>query len=455
MQMRRRSYEMDMTSGPIMSKLIMFALPLMASSVLQLLFNAADVVVVGRFDGSLALAAVGSTGSLVNLITNLFLGLSTGTNVIVARYYGAGKYKETQETVHTSIAVSLIGGVILAIFGFFMVGTFLGWMGSPEDVRPLATLYLKIYFLGMPFMMLYNFGASILRAVGDTRRPLVYLSISGVVNVILNLVLVIVFHMGVAGVALATITSQAISAVLVLLCLMRSEGAVHVELNKIRVHGEHLKELSKIGIPAGLQGMCFSLSNVLIQSTVNSFGSTAVAGNSVSSNLEGFVWVAMNAFHQAAVTFTSQCVGARKYARIRKVCLANILAVCVVGFGLGVLILLLKDVLMGLYTTDVEAIQIGEVRLKLFMLTYFTGGLMDVMCGALRGLGSTMTPMIVSIMGACAFRIFWIVCIMPMNYTLMTLYISYPISWVLTAAVHGICYVMKLRKFPVGEGASD
>ena len=279
MHFRRGNHEMDMTTGPILSKLLLFAIPLMLSSVLQLLFNAADVVVVGRFEGENALAAVGSNGALINLIVNVFMGLSIGANVLIARFFGAGAYKDTSDAVHTTIALSLAGGLFFGVFGAIFAKTFLVWMGSPAEVLPLATVYLRIYFIGMPFNMLYNFGAAVLRAVGDTQRPLVYLTLAGVINVVLNLIFVAVFGLGVAGVALATISSQAVSSILVLLCLIRSEGAIHVDIRKLRIDLKLVGQLAKIGVPAGLQGMCFSLSNVLIQSTVNSFGNIIMAGN--------------------------------------------------------------------------------------------------------------------------------------------------------------------------------
>lgn len=453
MRMRKRSYEIDMTSGAILPKMLLFAVPLILSSVLQLLFNAADVIVVGRFDGPNALAAVGSTGAMINLIINVFIGLSIGANVVVARYYGASQYKDASETVHTSVAVSLVGGVFLAIFGFCLSGTFLKWMGSPEEVLPLATIYTQIYFLGMPFNILYNFGAAILRAIGDTQRPLIYLTIAGVANVLLNLLFVIVFRMGVAGVALATIIAQAISAILVLICLMRSDGIVHVDLRKLRISLAKLVEIAKIGIPAGLQSMFFSISNVLIQSTVNSFGAAAMAGNSVAGNIEGFVYVAMNAMHQTAVTFASQNVGAKMHARLRKLCAISVLIVGVVGIAMDTFALVLREPLMRIYTDDPAALAAGGERMLIFMTTYFTCGIMDVLCGLLRGLGATIAPMIVSLVGSCMFRIFWIYCILPFNRTLTMLYISYPISWVLTALIHFGCLLFVLRRFPVSEGA--
>ncbi len=452
MHIRRVSHEMDMTEGPILSKLLMFALPLMLSSILQLLFNAADVIVVGRFEGDNALAAVGSTGALINLIVNLFLGLSIGANVVIARYCGAGDVKTASEAVHTSIAVSLVCGVILAIFGFFMAGTLLNLMGSPEDVLPLATTYMKIYFLGMPFNMLYNFGAAVLRSVGDTRRPLIYLFISGVINVILNLIFVIVVGLGVAGVALATISSQAISSILVLICLIRSSGVIHLDRRRLKIHAKVLSEIARIGLPAGLQGVFFSLSNVLIQSTVNSFGSTVVAGNSAASSIEGFIYVSMNSMHQAAVTFTSQNMGARKSLRIRWICLFSVLAVTAIGAALGVVALTFDDVLLGIYSDGADVVAAGKSRLWIIASTYYLCGIMDVLCGMLRGMGKTFVPMSVSILGACACRIAWILLIMPGHHTLQMLYISYPISWIITAAVHGICLMLEFRKYPVSAG---
>ena len=453
MRLHRGNYEMDMTAGAILPKLLLFSLPLILSSILQLLFNAADVIVVGRFEGENALAAVGSTGALINLIVNIFMGLSVGANVVIARYYGAGQYKDTSEAVHTSVTVSVIGGAILAVFGFIMAHTLLVWMGSPAEVLPLATLYVKIYFLGMPFNALYNFGSSVLRAVGDTQRPLIYLTLAGIANVILNLLFVAVFHMGVAGVALATIVSQAISAILVLLCLLRTEGAIHVDLRKLRIHAEKLLEIARIGLPAGLQGAFFSLSNVLIQSTVNSFGNIVMAGNSVSANIEGFIYVAMNALHQAAITFTSQNFGARKYLRIRRICLLSVLTVTVIGILLGAIALVFQTPLLSIYSPEPEVIAAGIIRMNIIASTYFLCGIMDVLCGVLRGLGSTIAPMIISVLGACALRIFWIYCILPFDRTLQMLYISYPVSWAITAAVHGACLVYLLRRYPVSAGA--
>ena len=455
MRRGKRNYELDMIHGKLIPKVAAFALPLMATSILQLLYNAADVIVVGRFTGPEALAAVGSTGALINLIVNVFLGLSVGTNVIAAKYYGAGDFRNMQETVHTSIAVSVIGGVALGIFGVCFGGLFLQWMGSPEDVLPLATQYIRIFFIGMPFNMLYNFGAAVLRAVGDTRRPLYFLTLSGLVNVGLNLIFVIVFHMGVAGVALATITSQLISAALVVLCMIHSPGYVHLDPKKLRIQRDKLAAIARVGLPAGFQGACFSISNVLIQSTVNAYGAIVVAGNAASANLEGFIYVAMNAFHQAAITFVSTNIGAGKNRRIHKTMGACMTLVLAVGAGMGLIAYLLRSVLLGIYSTDPDVVAAGLVRLRIFALTYYTCGMMDVLCGVIRGMGAAIAPMIVSIVGACGLRIFWIYVILPLAPSLTMLYIGYPVSWVLTGAAHMICYLSLIRRFPVGANEEE
>lgn len=445
---KSRRYEMDMTTGPLLPKILVFSGPLILTGILQLLYNAADVVVVGRFAGATSLAAVGSTGSLINLIINVFMGLSVGTSVMVARYYGANDVRMVQDTVHTSILVALISGIVVGIFGFVMAKPILRLMESPEDVIDLATLYVKIYFIGMPFNLLYNFGAGILRAIGDTKRPLYYLTISGAVNVVLNLILVIVFHMGVAGVAIATVVSQAISMILVLLCLIRSEGVVHLDLKKLRIRKATLLGIVQVGLPAGLQGSLFSISNVLIQSSVNSFLSTAMAGNAAASNLEGFVYTAMNSIYQADLTFASQNYGAGKKDRVKKVlwnCLGTVTAI---GLGLGMLFLAFDRMLLSIYNQDPAVIEYGVLRMRIILPTYFICGLMDVMVGQLRGIGYSIMPMIVSLTGACLFRIVWIMTIfsMPQFHTLQMLYISYPVSWLLTFSIHMICYLTIARK---------
>lgn len=445
--MSKKSYGMDMTNGPIMSQMIRFAIPLMLSSILQLLFNAADVIVVGRFAGAEALAAVGSTGSITNLIVNLFIGLSVGTNVLAARYLGARDYDNTQEVVHTSILISLIAGVILIVIGVVCSRTLLSWMGSPEDVIDKATLYMQIYFVGMPVNMLYNFGAAIMRAQGDTKRPLFFLVISGIVNVVLNLFLVISLHMGVAGVAIATVVSQAISAVLTLLCLMRTDDMCRVDLKKLKIHKDKLLGMVHVGLPAGLQGMVFSISNVLIQSSINSFGSVAMAGNTAAANIEGFVYVGMNAIYQTALSFSSQNMGAKKYDRMSKITVQSVLLVAVIGLVLGVGGYLLREPLLSIYSDSAEVIEYGCLRLGVICMTYGLCGIMDTMVGNLRGLGYQIMPMIVSLTGACALRVVWIYTVFAMHRTLTVLYLSYPISWALTAAAHMICYIIVKKRF--------
>ena len=446
LRLHRGRYDIDMLNGPVLPRLLSFALPLMLSSMLQLTFNAADVIVVGRFEGDAALAAVGAPGSLINLLVNLFLGLSVGANVVVAQCCGAGDYRQTGEAVHTAVALSLVGGVLVGVFGFLLAGPLLGLMSTPDEVLPLATSYMRIYFLGMPANMLYNFGAAILRAIGDTRRPLAYLTLAGVVNVALNLFFVIAFHMGVSGVALATIISQLISATLVTLCLIRTDGAIHLDVRRIRLHPDKVWRIARVGLPAGLQGMVFSLSNVLIQSTVNSFGKSAVAGNTTASNLEGYIYVAMNSIHQGAITFTGQNVGAKKYDRISKVCAASLVAVTGIGLALGGFLMLAKGWLFRIYTNDDAVIAAAGLRSGIIAPTYFLCGMMEVMVGLLRGMGSSVTPMVVSILGACVLRIVWILTIFPLNPTLPTLYLSYPVSWLITFAAHTVCYVVIKNK---------
>ena len=437
-----KKYEIDMCSGPLLGKIMIFYVPLMLSGVLQLLFNAADIVVVGRFAGNEALAAVGSTGSLTNLIVNLFIGLSVGTNVLVARFYGAKQDGELTETVQTAIATAMVGGIILIFLGFFLSKPALGWMGTPGNVIEHSVLYMRIYFIGMPFMMVYNFGSAVLRAVGDTKRPLYYLLIAGVINVILNLIFVIAFSMGVAGVAAATVISQAVSAALVVRCLIRTDSAYRLELQGIKIVPDKLLKMIQIGVPAGMQGALFSISNVLIQSSVNSFGSVAMAGNTAGSNIEGFVYTAMNAFHQAAISFSGQNYGARKYKRISRVLLICELLVLGVGIVLGNAAYLLGGTLLKLYTVDPEVIQYGILRMRIICTTYCLCGMMDVAVGALRGMGYAIMPMLVSLTGACLFRVVWIYTVFQSYRTLECLYISYPISWGLTFAVHLVSFVI-------------
>ena len=441
-----KKYEIDMCNGPLLGKIMVFYIPLMLSGILQLLFNAADIVVVGRFAGNEALAAVGSTGSLTNLIVNLFIGLSVGANVLVARFYGAGQDGELKEMVQTAIATALAGGVILVFLGFFISGPALGWMGTPEDVIQHSVLYMRIYFAGMPFMMVYNFGSAVLRAVGDTKRPLYYLLIAGVVNVVLNLIFVIVFSMGVAGVAAATVVSQAISAALVVRCLILTDSAYRLVLQGMKIAPDKLIKMVQIGVPAGMQGALFSISNVLIQSSVNSFGSVAMAGNTAASNIEGFVYTAMNAFHQAAISFSGQNYGARKYKRIFNVLVICEVMVVAVGVLMGNAAYFFGGTLLKLYTIDPAVIQYGILRMRIISVPYFLCGVMDVAVGALRGMGYAIMPMLVSLTGACLFRVVWIYTIFQSNRTLECLYFSYPISWTLPFLVHFVCFAVVYRR---------
>ena len=445
--MKKRQYDIDMCSGSLADKLLLFALPLMASSLLQLLFNAADVVVVGRCAGKEALAAVGSTGSLINLLVNLFVGFSVGTNVVVARDLGAGREEDVSNSVHTAIAISLLSGAVLTLLGVGLARQLLVWTSSAPDVIDLATVYLKIYFCGMPVNMLYNFGSAILRAQGDTRRPLYYLAIAGVTNVALNLLFVIVFQMSVAGVALATIISQAVSALLVTGCLMRDQGPLRLDLRKLRLEKRVVRRILQVGLPAGFQGIVFSLSNVVIQSSINSFGSTAIiAGSSASSNIEGFVYVSMNAFYQTDLTFTSQNYGAGECRRVDRSLLLCQMYSMIFGLVLGNLAVFFGHPLASIYAPGEEdVIAQAMLRLKYVCSLYCLCGVMDVMVGALRGLGYSVVPMIVSMVGACGTRLVWVATVFQTHRTPEVLYSSYPVSWTLTAAVH-IVFFLYIRK---------
>ena len=444
---KKAGYQIDMIHGPLAGKILLFALPLMLSSLLQLLFNAADVVVVGRCAGKEALAAVGSTSALINLLVNLFVGFSVGTNVVVARDLGAGREEDVSGSVHTAIAISLLSGVILTLLGVGLARQLLIWTSSAPDVIDLATIYLRIYFCGMPVNMLYNFGAAILRAQGDTRRPLYYLAIAGVTNVALNLLFVIVFQMSVAGVALATIISQAVSALLVVGCLMRDQGPLRLELRKLRLEKRVVRRILQVGLPAGFQGIVFSLSNVVIQSSINSFGSTAIiAGASASANIEGFVYVSMNSFYQTDLTFTSQNYGAGECRRVDRSLLLCQMYSMVFGLVLGNLAVFFGHPLASIYAPGEEdVIAQAMLRLKYVCSLYCLCGVMDVMVGALRGLGYSVVPMIVSMVGACGTRLIWVATIFQVYHTPEVLYSSYPVSWTITAAVH-IAFFFFIRK---------
>jgi len=447
--MRKEEKKIDMTQGALLPQILVFALPLILSGMLQLLFNAADIIVVGKFAGSNALGAVGANSSLINFFVNIFIGLSIGANVTAAKYLGAKKSVEVSDTVHTSVVLAFITGVAIMIVGILLARPILNFMETPDEILDLAVLYLRIYFCGMPVMVLYNFGASLLRAVGDTKRPLVYLLIAGVINVILNLIFVIQFHMNVAGVALATIISQCASTVMVIRCLVLEQGSMRLFMlkEKLKVSPERLKEIIAVGLPAGVQGVLFSISNILIQSSVNSFGAIAVAGNTAASNIEGFIYVAMNASYQACVSFTGQNFGARKFDRILKVLLLCALTGTLTGIIMGMpAYFILGTKLLSLYSSDAQVIAYGMKRLSIIAPTYALCVIMEVPVGTMRGMGRGVLPVIVSLIGACGFRILWIMTVFKMYPTLETLYISYPVSWILTALAQFILAFFTYRR---------
>lgn len=442
----KKSYEIDMCSGPLLPRILLFAFPLICSGVLQLLFNAADIIVVGRFAGSHAMAAVGATSSLIALLVNFFIGISVGANVLIARFCGGGDYDDAQETVQTALWTAVAGGVLLVVIGVTAARPMLEWMATPDEVLEQAVLYMRLYFLGMPATMLFNFGAAVLRAVGDTRRPLYFLLISGVANVCCNLFFVIRLGMGVAGVAAATVIAQCISAGLIVLCLTRMDGMCHVDLKNIHFHRDKFSRMMLIGLPAGLQSVIFNISNVLIQSSVNSFGATVVAGNTAASNIEGFVYISMNALYQTSLSFTSQNLGARQFKRIDQILVRCLVIVTVIGLVMGNGAHLLGPHLLGIYSDEADVIAFGMERLGVVAVTYALCGVMDVVAGSVRGLGYSMLPMLVSIVGACVFRVIWIFTVFRMLHTQFSLYVSYPISWVLTITAHLVCYCIVRRK---------
>lgn len=443
---KSNKYEIDMCNGSIMDKLISFSIPLMLSSILQLLFNAVDIVVVGRFSGSQALAAVGSTTALINMFVNLFIGVSLGVNVLAARFYASGKEKEMSETVHTAITFALISGVFMSFVGIFLAKGALLLMDTPEDVIDQAALYMRIYFTGMPFFMLYNYGAAVLRAVGDTKRPLLFLIIAGGANAGLNLFLVAVFHMGVAGVAIATVISQMISCILVLRCLYRTETSYQLRFSRLTMKWIYLKQIFLVGIPAGIQSTVINFSNVLLQSSVNSFGSVAMAGYTAANNIFGFLYAAVNSVTQACMSFTSQNFGAGKWKRMDRVLLDCVVLSIGISLILGGGAYLFGPELLQIYTSDPEVIQCGMEILLYTTVTYFLCGLMDLFPGALRGIGHSAVPMILSVIGTVGTRIVWIFWIFPSHRSLDILFISYPASWIITILLQVICFWFVRKK---------
>ena len=444
--MKQNKYEIDMCNGTIMDKLISFSLPLMLSGILQLMFNAVDIIVVGRFSGSQALAAVGSTTALINVFTNLFIGISLGANVLAARFYAAGKDREMSDTVHTAVTLALVSGIVMAFVGLIFSRWALELMGTPDDVIGQSALYMKIYFLGMPFFMLYNYGAAILRAVGDTKRPLIFLVISGVVNAVLNLILVIMFHMDVAGVAIATVISQLISCILVLRCLRTSKTSYQLHFGKLRINTIYLKQIFQVGIPAGIQSTVINLSNALLQSSVNSFGSTAMAGYTAANNIFGFLYVAVNSVTQACMSFTSQNYGVHKFKRMDKVLVDCLIISVVTSFSLGCGAYFFGSEILKIYTADPEVISCGLEILSYTTVPYFLCGIMDLFPGALRGMGHSGVPMILSVIGTVGTRIVWIFGIFPHHRSLAVLFISYPASWMLTIIMQVTCFYFVRRK---------
>lgn len=444
--MSKNKYEIDMCNGTIMDKLISFAIPLMVSGILQLMFNAVDIIVVGRFTGSQALAAVGSTTALINMFINFFIGISLGANVLAARFYAAGKHKEMSETVHTAITLALISGVFMAVFGLVFSRFALELMGTPDDVIGQSALYMRIYFLGMPFFMLYNYGAATLRAVGDTRRPLVFLIVAGVTNALLNMFLVIVFHMGVAGVAIATVISQLISCFLVLRCLYQTESSYQLRFSRLCIKKCYLIQIFQVGIPAGVQSTVINFSNVLLQSSVNSFGSTAMAGYTAANNILGFLYASVNAVTQACMSFTSQNYGVGKYKRMDRVLLDCGILSFVIALVLGCGSYILGGEILKIYTEDAEVIRCGVEILSITTVPYFLCGIMDLFPGALRGMGHSGVPMILSIIGTVGTRILWIFWVFPQHRSLYTLFISYPASWAITIVMQAVCFELVRRK---------
>ena len=444
--MKKNKYEIDMCNGTIMDKLISFSIPLMLSGILQLMFNAVDIVVVGRFSGSQALAAVGSTTALINVFTNLFIGISLGANVLAARYYAAGKTKEMSETVHTAIALALVSGVAMAVIGVVFARGALEIMGTPDDVIAKSTLYMQIYFCGMPFFMMYNYGAAILRAVGDTKRPLIFLIVSGVINAVLNLFLVIVFHLDVAGVGIATVISQLVSCILVLRCLHHTESSYQLHLAKLRIRSVYLKQIFEVGVPAGIQSTVINISNAMLQSSVNSFGSIAMAGYTASNNIFGFLYVSVNSFTQACMSFTSQNYGVKKLKRMDRVLIDCMILSVVVTLILGSSVYVFGPELLHIYSDQADVIQYGMEIFSYTTVTYFLCGLMDLFPGALRGMGYSTVPMILSIIGTVGVRIIWIYGLFPSHRSLTFLFLSYPVSWIATIIMQVICFWFVRKK---------
>lgn len=442
-----------MCQGPLFQKMILFALPLMATGILQILFNAVDIIVVGRFTGPNAMAAVGATTSLVNIFVSFFIGLSLGGNVLAGQSFASGDDHQLHEVVHSVITFALAAGLIMIFVGSVFARPILLLMNTPADIIDQSLLYLRIYFLTMPFLMLYNFGGAILRAIGDTRRPLIYLSISGVCNIFLNLILVVVFHLGVIGVAVGTFASLCISSILIVITLIRSEGAYKLIPSDLHLNPAVFLQLIRIGLPAGMQTSLINVSNAMLQSGINSFGSMAVAGGTAANNLFGFMYLAINAVSQTGLSFSSQNAGVKNYKRVDQVLYRCVLIQLVLGTLLGIFVYMLRPVLIGIYSSDPDVISAGSVILSISCLTYGLCALMDMIPCVVRGMGASFAPMLISVTGVVGLRFVWIFGYFPSHHTLWDLFLSYPISWIITVTAHVICYIVVRKKIekPVND----
>ena len=445
MDLDRKS--MDMANGPLLKNILIFSIPLIFSNILQMFFNSADTIIVGKFAGDKALAAVGSTGSIVFLITSLFNGLATGTNVVVARYIGTGNKDKIKDSVHTSIALATAGGIVLTFIGLFFSKVFLRMMSTPEDFIDLSATYMRIYFMGVIFLLLYNFGSAILRSKGDTQRPLYFLLISGVLNIVLNFITVYFFHLSVIGAASATVASEALSAFLVLNVLFHEEDATRLDMKHLYFDKESILNIMRIGIPAGLSGAVFALSNVVIQSSINSFNSTdVVAGNAAGNNVENYVYIGYMAFTQATITFTSQCMGAGRLDRIKQI-MATTMAMVVVGaIIMGTAVYLAGPFVLRFYTDKPEVVAVGMVRIRLVASLLVLNGILDVFVNSLRGMGVSTLPTILMVVGICGVRLLWIYTMFPIHHTLESIYLCFPISWAVTSIVEFILWIIVYRR---------
>ena len=442
-----KTQTIDMVNGPLLKNICIFSVPLMLTNLVQMMFNAADAVVMGRFAGQQALAAVGATSSLCFLLISLFNGLSVGSNVVIARYLGANDLGKVEKSVHTSIATAMLSGVFLMIVGFFASRPLLQMMSTPTDIIDLSELYMRIYFVGTFFTLIYNFGAAIFRSVGDTKRPLYFLLISGVIKVVLSLLFVIVFQWGVAGVALSTAIGQAIAAAMVCLTLIKEKGPHHLDFKKLNIDIPMALDIIKIGVPAGIQGMVFALSNVVIQSSINSFNSSViVAGNSAANNIENFVYIGMSAFTQACITFTSQNIGAHKLQRVGTIFKQSMILTILSAASIGFLAWFFGEFFLGLYTPDAAVVEAGMVRLLWVTMPLWLNGVLDVFVASMRGFGYSTGPTILTIVGICGVRLTWIWTVFQLHRSLDVIYMCFPLSWIITSIVLGLYWFKCYRK---------